>query len=88
MASDQAAERGQSGSRSLAHEQRTAKLFLEQLDRAAKRWLAYSASSRRRGEILLLAERKEVTDLLHFHQDQPALMNRQRSSGSCASSVT
>jgi hypothetical protein len=51
--------------------QKTAELLLQQLDGARQGRLRHVALLGRAGEVELLAEDEEVSDLVHFHRDDP-----------------
>ncbi len=65
------AERGERDER-LAMEQRAAELAFQRSDGVGQRGLRHTAALGRAGEVAFLAERQEVTDLMHLHDDPDA----------------
>lgn len=59
------------GTGPLPVKQQPAELILQQLDGALEGGLRDVALLRRAGEIQFLADREEVSDLMHFHRDDP-----------------
>lgn len=68
---ERAAELGEMGVGALAMEQRAAHLLLELLDGAGQRGLRDVAALGGAGEVQVLAERKEIAHLVHFHGQDP-----------------
>jgi hypothetical protein len=69
MGTDQVAKIGEVGRFTLAAKKRPAELLFEKLDGARQGGLGHIAEFARAGEIQLVGQREEISNLVHFHDN-------------------